>query len=78
MAYPGAEERHLRSITFGENADERELMLIQEVLFARNNIVKAHLDYAKGDFSSLIRCMPKNLILLLPILFPFLAIQKLN
>ncbi|MGB3842479.1 MAG: AAA domain-containing protein, partial [Bacteroidales bacterium] len=60
MAYPGAEERHLRSITFGENADERELMLIQEVLFARNNIVKAHLDYAKGDFSSLIRCMPKK------------------
>jgi len=59
MAYPGAEEHHLRSITFGDNAEERQLMLIQEVLFARNNIVKNHIDYAKGDFSSLINCLPK-------------------
>lgn len=60
MAYPGAEEHHLRSITFGDNAEERQLMLIQEVLFARNNIVKNHIDYANGDFSSLINCLPKN------------------
>jgi DNA replication ATP-dependent helicase Dna2 len=60
MAYPGAEEHHLRSITFGDNAEERQLMLIQEVLFARNNIVKNHIDYANGDFSSLIDCLPKN------------------
>ncbi len=60
MAYPGAEEHHLRSITFGDNAEERQLMLIQEVLFARNNIVKNHIDYAKGDFSSLINCLPKD------------------
>lgn len=61
MAYPGAEEHHLRSITFGDNAEERQLMLIQEVLFARNNIVKNHIDYANGDFSSLINCLPKNI-----------------
>lgn len=61
MAYPGAEEHHLRSITFGDNAEERQLMLIQEVLFARNNIVKNHIDYANGDFSSLINCLPKHL-----------------
>lgn len=60
MAYPGAEEHHLRSITFGDNAEERQLMLIQEVLFARNNIVKNHIDYANGDFSSLINCLPKD------------------